>query len=328
MTLYDETLFEASLAKRFGKGTLKDLTAEPAKGAPGTFYATPAESLNLALSIGGIAKGAIVEIFGPESSGKTTLALEILTVIQKESGIPVGYIDAEHAFNKEYAQAIGLDCSGKMLKFNQEMQTEQALNIIQMMVQSGLSAVLLDSQPAIRPKREMDGEEVSESIVAGNSKLLRSALPKLRALADQTGCVIIIINQISSKITTYGDPETTSGGKAIPFYADARIRTSVTTPPDYLIRDGIARGNRVKAKIVKLKWGPPLRTAEYDLIFGVGIDKLGSLVEAALTKGIFVKAASWVKFKGESIGQGTNGAKAWLEATPGAIETIRTLLWE
>lgn len=333
MTNFDNELFDGDFTKRFGKTSLIDLTKKVDVGTAGTFISTPAETLNVALEIGGIKKGAIVEFFGPESSGKTTLGLEVLKSVQQQTGLPVMAIDAEHAFNKKYCATIGMDIRGDMFKFIQENETEKVLNMVLVACQSGMGAVLVDSIPALTAKAQLEDIDVTDSRMGGNAKLLSNSLGRIKSISEQTGTVVIFVNQIRYKIgaaAAYGNPETTPGGKALPYFTDLRVRTSIAQTPDYLIADkanGDLRGVRIKAELKKHKFGTPHRIAHYDIIFGKGIDRLGSIVDAAISAQMITKSGSWYSFHGKQIGQGKPAVRTMLEQNPEVVEEIRVALW-
>jgi len=330
---YDNDMFEASFAKRFGKNSLIDLTQKPKVGAAGTFIATPAETLNVALGIGGIKKGAIVEFYGPNSSGKTTLGLEVLQMVQQVSKRPVMVIDAEQAFDIEYCRSIGIQIEGGMCKFNQCTETETVLNMVEHACKSGVGAVLVDSIPALTPRAQLEDLDVTDSRMGGNAKLLSDGLKRIKTASMGSGTIVIFINQIRSKVGTaaaYGNPETTPGGHALPFFADLRVRTSIDQTPDYLVADkktGEIRGTRIKATVIKVKWAPPLRVAYYDIIFGSGIDQLGSVFDAGVNKGVIKQAGSWYSFHGKQMAQGRNGCRTLLESNPELLSEIREAIW-
>ena len=299
------------IEKQFGKGSLMKLG--DAKAAMDVDV-IPSGSILLdeALGVGGYPKGRIIEIYGPESSGKTTLALEAAAECQKQGG-NVAFIDAEHALDPTYAAGIGVDIDN--LWISQPDSGEQALSIAESLMRSGaVDLIVIDSVAALVPQAEIDGE-IGDSHVGLQARLMSQALRKLTSLASKNGTTVIFINQIRMKIgVMFGNPETTTGGNALKFYASVRMDVrrieSIGKNADELT------GNRVRVKIVKNKVAPPFKKCEIDLLFGTGISKLGSLLDAALKCNIIEKAGAWYSYKGEKIGQGRDKTLEYLETNP------------
>ena len=296
--------------KQFGKGSLMRLGDRPMANIE--TISTGSLSLDIALGIGGLPCGRIVEIYGPESSGKTTLTLEVIAQAQKK-GKNCFFIDAEHALDPEYARKLGVDIDN--LYLSQPDTGEQALEICDMVVRSGaMDVVVIDSVAALTPKAEIEGD-MGESHVGLQARLMSQALRKLTASIQAANCLVIFINQIRMKIgVMFGNPETTTGGNALKFYASVRMDVrrieSIGKNADELT------GNRVRVKIVKNKVAPPFKKCEIDLLFGTGISKLGSLLDAALKCNIIEKAGAWYSYKGEKIGQGRDKTLEYLETNP------------
>lgn len=265
-------------------------------------------SLDLALGIGGLPKGRIIEIYGPESSGKTTVALHMVAEIQKLGGI-AAFIDAEHALDPVYAKAIGVDVDE--LYISQPDSGEQALEITELMVRSGaLDIVIVDSVAALVPKAEIDGE-MGESHVGLQARLMSQALRKLTSVISKTNCIVVFINQLREKIgVMFGNPETTTGGRALKFYSSIRMDVRKA---DTLKQGGEIIGNRAKVKIVKNKVAPPFKEAQFDIMFGKGISRVGDVLDIAVEDGIVVKSGAWFSYNGEKIGQGRENVKIFFE---------------
>ena len=297
----------ANIEKQFGKGTVMKLGDSSANM---NIEAIPTGSLSLdvALGIGGVPKGRIIEIYGPESSGKTTVALHVVSEVQKRGGI-AGFIDAEHALDPVYASNIGVDINN--LYISQPDNGEQALEITETMVRSGaVDVIIVDSVAALVPKAEIDGE-MGDTHVGLQARLMSQALRKLTAVISKSDCVVIFINQLREKIgVMFGNPETTTGGRALKFYASVRLDVRKI---ETLKQNGEVIGNRTRVKIVKNKVAPPFKEAEFDIMFGKGISKIGDILDLAVSKGIVDKAGAWFSYNGEKIGQGRENAKNYLQ---------------
>lgn len=309
------------LEKKYGKGAIMSL--ESSVGEVMESYSTGSLSLDLALGIGGIPKGRICEIYGPESSGKTTLALSTTAEVQRAGGTVV-YIDAEHALDVNYAKRLGVDTS--KLLVSQPDCGEQALEIAEALVSSNsVDLVVIDSVAALVPRAEIDGEmgDVQPGLQA---RLMSKALRKLTAITAKSNTTIIFINQIRMKIgVMFGSPETTTGGNALKFYASVRLDVRRIGQ----IKDANdVTGNRVKVKVVKNKVAAPFREAEFDIIFNEGVSLLGEIIDIGSEKGIVDKAGAWFSFKGERIGQGREGAKQFLRDNPEMAKEIRALIMD
>jgi len=297
------------LEKSYGKGTimkLGDTAIEPID-----FISTGSISLDIALGIGGIPKGRVIEIYGPESSGKTTLATHIIAEAQKKGGI-AAFIDAEHAFDQFYAKKLGVDTDNLLI--SQPDNGEQALEIADNLIRSGaIDVIVIDSVAALVPKSEIEGE-MGDSKMGLHARLMSQALRKLTGTISKTGCCCIFINQLRDKIgVMFGNPETTTGGNALKFYASVRLdirRISQIKDSDEV------SGNRVKVKIVKNKVAPPFRIAEFDVMFGEGISKNGEIVDLGVDFGIIKKAGSWYSYGDTKLGQGRDAVKQLLSDNP------------
>jgi recombination protein RecA len=293
------------ITKQFGEGSI--MTMADSKVKQMDVIPTGAISLDIALGVGGIPRGRIVEIYGPESSGKTSLTLHIAAEAQKMGGT-VAFIDAEHAFDPGYAKSIGIDL--EKLLISQPDYGEQALEILETLVRSGaVDLIVVDSVAALTPRAEIEGE-MGDSHMGLQARLMSQALRKITGIVGKTNTTVIFINQLRMKIgVMFGNPETTTGGNALKFYAsirlDIRRKEKIGTEEDIV-------GHVVKVKIVKNKVAPPFREANFDMINGIGIDKLSSLIDAALKFEVIEKAGSWFKYKGENIGQGREGVKELL----------------
>ena len=305
------------IEKEYGKGAVMKLGDKSAMNIE--TIPTGSISLDKALGVGGIPKGRIVEIYGPESGGKTTLSLHIIAEAQKKGGI-AGFIDAEHAMDPVYAAKIGVDINN--LYISQPDDGEQALEICETMVRSGaLDIVVIDSVAALVPKKEIEGD-MGEATVGAQARLMSQALRKLTAVANKTGCAIIFINQLRDKIGVfYGPSETTTGGRALKFYASIRIDIRRV---ETLKQAGDAIGNRVRAKVVKNKVAPPFRETEFDIVFGEGISVIGDILDQAVELGMIGKSGAWYSYNGEKIGQGRENTKSYLKNNPEFYATIET----
>lgn len=307
------------LEKKYGKGAIMSL--ESSVGVPMESHSTGSLSLDLALGIGGIPKGRICEIYGPESSGKTTLALSTAAEVQRAGGTVV-YIDAEHALDVNYAKKLGVD-TAKLL-VSQPDCGEQALEITEALVSSNsVDLVVIDSVAALTPRAEIDGE-MGDMQPGLQARLMSKALRKLTAITAKSNTTILFINQIRMKIgVMFGSPETTTGGNALKFYASVRLDVRRIGQ----IKDANdVTGNRVKVKVVKNKVAAPFREAEFDIIFNEGVSLVGEIVDIGSDKGIIDKAGAWFSYKGERIGQGREGAKQFLRDNPEMAKEIRTLI--
>jgi len=311
----------AQLEKNFGKGTVMRLGDKPEM----QIDAIPTGSLALdaALGIGGVPKGRIIEIYGPESSGKTTLALHIVASAQKKGG-EVAFVDAEHALDPDYAAAIGVDIENMLV--SQPDTGEQALEITDALVRSGaVDVVVVDSVAALTPRAEIEGE-MGDTFVGLQARLMSQALRKLAGNIAKTNCVVIFINQLRMKIgVMYGNPETTTGGNALKFYSSVRIdirRTEAIKNGSEII------GNRTRAKIVKNKVAPPFKEAIFDIMYGEGISKWGELVDLAVQLDIIQKSGSWFSMGDERIGQGRDSVKAYLMENPAVAEQVEAQVRE
>ena len=311
----------AQIEKNFGKGTVMRLGDKPEM----QIDAIPTGSLALdaALGIGGVPKGRIIEIYGPESSGKTTLALHIVASAQKRGG-EVAFVDAEHALDPDYAAAIGVDIDNMLV--SQPDTGEQALEITDALVRSGaVDVVVVDSVAALTPRAEIEGE-MGDTFVGLQARLMSQALRKLAGNIAKTNCVVIFINQLRMKIgVMYGNPETTTGGNALKFYASVRIDIRRTEA----IKNGAeVVGNRTRAKIVKNKVAPPFKEAYFDIMYGEGISKWGELVDLAVQLDIVQKSGSWFSMGDERIGQGRDSVKAYLMENPAIAEQVEAQVRE
>ena len=300
----------AQIEKQYGKGSVMKL-GDSGNDMEVEAIPTGSISLDIALGIGGIPKGRVIEIYGPESSGKTTLALHMIAETQKRGGI-AGFIDAEHAMDPVYAKNIGVDIDN--LYISQPDNGEQAMEITETMVRSGaMDIIVVDSVAALVPKAEIDGD-MGDSHVGLQARLMSQALRKLTGAISKTNCTVIFINQLREKIgVMFGNPETTTGGRALKFYASVRMDIRRT---ETIKSGGDMVGNHVRVKVVKNKVSPPFKEAEFDIVFGTGISKEGDLIDLATTDGIVEKSGSWYAYLGEKIGQGRENAKAYLAEHP------------
>jgi recombination protein RecA len=311
-----DTVF-SQIEKQFGEGSLMRLGADQIKKIPA--ISTGALSIDLALGIGGIPRGRVVEIYGPESSGKTTLSLHIAAEAQKAGGV-AAFIDAEHALDPIYARALGVDVDELLV--SQPDTGEQALEIADMLIQSGgIDIVVIDSVAALVPKAEIEGE-MGDTHVGLQARLMSQALRKLTGSLHKTNTTVIFINQIREKIgVMWGSPETTSGGRALKFYSSVRIDVrrieTLKVGPEQI-------GNRVRAKIVKNKVAPPFREAEFDIMFGQGISREGSLLDVGVEQGIVRKAGAWFTYDDVQLGQGKENSKRFLRENPDIALQLET----
>ena len=303
------------IEKQFGKGSvmkLGDYTAMNVEAIP-----TGALSLDIALGIGGIPRGRIIEVFGPESSGKTTLALHLIAEAQKMGG-EAAFIDAEHALDPVYAKHLGVNIDELIV--SQPDTGEQALEIAEALVRSGaLDIIVVDSVAALVPKAEIDGD-MGDAHVGLQARLMSQALRKLAGVINKSKCVIVFINQLREKVgVMFGNPETTPGGRALKFYASVRLDIRRV---ESLKQDGEVIGNRTRVKVVKNKVAPPFREAEFDIVYGQGISKEGNILDMAVNLDIVEKAGSWFSYNGERIGQGRENVKKYLKENPEMLEDI------
>jgi recombination protein RecA len=309
------------LEKTYGKGAVMMLGAEATEQIEA--ISTGSFGLDLALGIGGYPKGRIIEIYGPESSGKTTLAIHAMAECQKAGGI-CAIIDAEHAFDKFYAEALGVDSENLLI--SQPDHGEQGLEIADNLIRSGaIDLIVIDSVAALTPRSEIEGE-MGDSNVGVQARLMSKALRKLTATISKTGCCCIFINQLREKIgVMFGNPETTTGGNALKFYASVRLDIRRSQQ----LKDGETPiGNRTKVKVVKNKVAPPFRHAEFDIIYGHGISRLGEVIDLGVDYGVVKKSGSWFSFEDTKLGQGRDAVKQLLEDNPDLLATIEGRLHE
>ena len=306
----------AQIEKQYGKGSVMKLGDQSANMGIDV-VPTGSLSLDLALGLGGMPRGRIIEIYGPESSGKTTVALHVVAEVQKMGGI-AGFIDAEHALDPTYAAHIGVDIDN--LYISQPDNGEQALEITETMVRSGaVDVIIVDSVAALVPKAEIDGE-MGDSHVGLHARLMSQALRKLTGIISKSNCVVIFINQLREKVgVMFGNPETTTGGRALKFYAYVRLDVRRI---ETLKVGGEVVGNRTRVKVVKNKVAPPFKEAEFDIMFGKGISKEGDILDLAVLHDIINKAGAWYSYNGEKIGQGRENTKLYLANNPEVMEEI------
>ena len=308
--------------KQYGKGSIMKLGDNSAHMNVETIP-TGSLSLDIALGLGGLPKGRIIEIYGPESSGKTTVALHAVAEVQKRGGI-AGFIDAEHALDPAYAKNIGVNIDE--LYISQPDCGEQALEITETMVRSGaVDIVIVDSVAALVPKAEIDGD-MGDSHVGLQARLMSQALRKLTAVISKSNCIVIFINQLREKVgVMFGNPETTTGGRALKFYSSVRMDVRRI---ESLKQAGEVVGNRTRVKIVKNKVAPPFKEAEFDIMFGKGISKEGDILDLAADCGIIVKSGAWYAYNGDKIGQGRENAKTYLRENPLVCEEVEAKVRE
>ena len=306
----------AKLEKDFGKGAVMKLGDAAANVSVET-VPTGSLSLDIALGLGGVPKGRIIEIYGPESSGKTTVALHMIAEVQKRGGI-AGFIDAEHALDPVYAKNIGVDIDE--LYISQPDSGDQALEITETMVRSGaMDIIVVDSVAALVPRQEIEGD-MGDSHVGLQARLMSQALRKLTPVISKSNCVVIFINQLREKVgVMFGNPETTTGGRALKFYASIRMDVRRT---ETLKQGGEMVGNRTRIKVVKNKIAPPFKEAEFDIMFGKGISKEGDILDLAAGLDIINKSGAWYAYNGDKIGQGRENAKTYLSTHPEVMEEI------
>ena len=306
----------AQIEKQYGKGSVMKLGDQSANMSIDV-VPTGSLSLDLALGLGGMPRGRVIEIYGPESSGKTTVALHVVAEVQKMGGI-AGFIDAEHALDPTYASHIGVDIDN--LYISQPDNGEQALEITEMMVRSGaVDVIIVDSVAALVPKAEIDGE-MGDSHVGLHARLMSQALRKLTGIISKSNCVVIFINQLREKVgVMFGNPETTTGGRALKFYASVRLDVRRI---ETLKVGGEVVGNRTRVKVVKNKVAPPFKEAEFDIMFGKGISKEGDILDLAVQHDIINKAGAWYSYNGEKIGQGRENTKLYLANNPDIMKEV------
>ena len=304
------------IEKAYGKGAVMKL-GDPSASMNVETVPTGSLSLDLALGLGGVPKGRVVEIYGPESSGKTTVALHMVAEVQKRGGI-AGFIDAEHALDPVYARNIGVDIDN--LYISQPDNGEQAMEITESMVRSGaVDIVIVDSVAALVPKAEIDGD-MGDSHMGLQARLMSQALRKLTGVMSRTNCTVIFINQLREKIgVMFGNPETTTGGRALKFYASVRLDVRRV---DSIKQNGEVIGNHVRVKVVKNKIAPPFKEAEFDIMFGKGISREGDILDLAAKEDIVEKSGSWYAYQGSKIGQGRENAKMYLAQNPAVCAEI------
>ena len=309
------------IEKQFGKGSvmkLGEFNAMNIEAIP-----TGALSLDIALGIGGVPRGRIIEIFGPESSGKTTLALHIIAEAQKLGG-EAAFIDAEHALDPVYSKNLGVDIDNLIV--SQPDTGEQALEIAEALIRSGaLDIIVVDSVAALVPKAEIDGD-MGDSHIGLQARLMSQALRKLAGAVNKSKTVIVFINQLREKVgVMFGNPETTPGGRSLKYYASVRLDIRKI---ENIKQDGEVIGNRAKVKVVKNKVAPPFREAEFDIIYGKGISKSGNILDMAVNLDIIEKSGSWFSYKGERLGQGRENVKIYLENNPEVMKEVETRVKE
>ena len=309
------------IEKKFGKGAVMKLGQAAAMNVDA--ISTGSIGLDLALGIGGVPKGRIIEVFGPESSGKTTVALQVIAQAQKKGG-DAAFIDVEHALDPVYAKALGVDIDGLLV--SQPDTGEQALEITEALVRSGaIDVIVIDSVAAMTTQAEIEGD-MGQSHVGLQARLMSQALRKLTSVISRSNCVAIFINQVREKIgVMYGNPETTPGGRALKFYSSVRIEVR----RGEAIKDGTDTvGNRTRCKVVKSKVAPPFKEAEFDIMYGTGISHEGELLDMAVDMKIINKSGSWFSYKGERLGQGRDNIKVYLKQNPEVCDEVEKLVME
>ena len=310
------------LDKTYGKGTVMKMGDSPNENVEA--ISSGSLGLDIALGVGGYPKGRVVEIYGPESSGKTTLTLHAIAECQKKGGI-AAFIDAEHAFDRFYAENLGVDIENLII--SQPDHGEQALEIADNLIRSGaIDMVIIDSVAALTPKSEIEGE-MGDSKMGLHARLMSQALRKLTSSISKTNCTVIFINQLREKIgIMFGNPETTTGGNALKFYAS--IRLDIRRSTQIKNSDGVVMGNKTRVKIVKNKVAPPFKLAEFDIMYGEGISKVGEIIDLAVEAEIINKSGSWFSYDGTKLGQGRDAVKNLLKDNPDLMETLEAKLKE
>ena len=310
------------LDKTYGKGTVMKMGDSPDENVEA--ISSGSLGLDIALGVGGYPKGRVIEIYGPESSGKTTLTLHAIAECQKKGGI-AAFIDAEHAFDRFYAENLGVDIENLII--SQPDHGEQALEIADNLIRSGaIDMVIIDSVAALTPKSEIEGE-MGDSKMGLHARLMSQALRKLTSSISKTNCTVIFINQLREKIgIMFGNPETTTGGNALKFYAS--IRLDIRRSTQIKSSDGVVMGNKTRVKIVKNKVAPPFKLAEFDIMYGEGISKVGEIIDLAVEAEIINKSGSWFSYDGTKLGQGRDAVKGLLKDNPDLMETLETKLKE
>ena len=310
------------LDKTYGKGTVMKMGDSPNENVEA--ISSGSLGLDIALGVGGYPKGRVVEIYGPESSGKTTLTLHAIAECQKKGGI-AAFIDAEHAFDRFYAENLGVDIENLII--SQPDHGEQALEIADNLIRSGaIDMVIIDSVAALTPKSEIEGE-MGDSKMGLHARLMSQALRKLTSSISKTNCTVMFINQLREKIgIMFGNPETTTGGNALKFYAS--IRLDIRRSTQIKNSDGVVMGNKTRVKIVKNKVAPPFKLAEFDIMYGEGISKVGEIIDLAVESEIINKSGSWFSYEGTKLGQGRDAVKTLLKDNPDLMETLESKLKE
>ena len=310
------------LDKTYGKGTVMKMGDSPDESVES--ISSGSLGLDIALGVGGYPKGRVIEIYGPESSGKTTLTLHAIAECQKKGGI-AAFIDAEHAFDRFYAEKLGIDIENLII--SQPDHGEQALEIADNLIRSGaIDMVVIDSVAALNPKSEIEGE-MGDSKMGLHARLMSQALRKLTGSISKTNCTVMFINQLREKIgIMFGNPETTTGGNALKFYAS--IRLDIRRSTQIKNSDGVVMGNKTRVKIVKNKVAPPFKLAEFDIMYGEGISKVGEIIDHAVEAEIINKSGSWFSYEGTKLGQGRDSVKNLLKDNPELMETLETKLKE
>ena len=310
------------LDKTYGKGTVMKMGDSPNENVEA--ISSGSLGLDIALGVGGYPKGRVVEIYGPESSGKTTLTLHAIAECQKKGGI-AAFIDAEHAFDRFYAENLGVDIENLII--SQPDHGEQALEIADNLIRSGaIDMVIIDSVAALTPKSEIEGE-MGDSKMGLHARLMSQALRKLTSSISKTNCTVMFINQLREKIgIMFGNPETTTGGNALKFYAS--IRLDIRRSTQIKNSDGVVMGNKTRVKIVKNKVAPPFKLAEFDIMYGEGISKVGEIIDLAVESEIINKSGSWFSYEGTKLGQGRDAVKTLLKDNPDLMETLELKLKE
>ena len=309
------------IERECGKGSIMRLGENAAMNV--SAVSTGSMTLDLALGIGGVPRGRVIEIYGPESSGKTTVALHVIAEVQKKGG-EAAFIDAEHALDPVYAKKLGVDTNNLLV--SQPDCGEQALEIAEALVMSGaIDVIVIDSVAALVPRQEIDGD-MGESHVGLQARLMSQAMRKLSGVISKSNCVVIFINQLREKVgVMYGNPEVTPGGRALKFYSSVRIEIRKT---ETLKNGSEIYGNSVRCKVVKNKVAPPFKTAEFDILYGKGICKSAEILEIGIKLGLLEKSGAWISYDGQRIGQGKDKARAFLEADPALMEALEEKIKE